>query len=66
MAEVAAGAVVAEQVVATGVEVTAAYTIATPSVPLRATFQQIGRTDSKFLNDSTSVCSQDIPFLSNI
>lgn len=57
MAELAAGAVVAEQVVSTAVEggAVAGYAIAKSTFPLKATFTQIGRTDSKFLNDSTSV-----------
>lgn len=41
MAEVVAGAVVAEQVAATGIEAGAALAVAQPTLPLRATFHQI-------------------------
>lgn len=41
MAEIAAGAVVAEQVVSTGLEVGAAVAVARPSQPLKASLSQI-------------------------
>ncbi|KAK2000298.1 kelch domain-containing protein [Colletotrichum falcatum] len=46
MAEVAAGAVVAEQIVATGVEVGAVVTVARPTQPLKVTLSQIATTQS--------------------
>ena len=46
MAEIAAGALVAEQVVATGVEAAAAVAIARPTQPLQATLSQIGTSDA--------------------
>ncbi|KAI0173053.1 hypothetical protein GGR52DRAFT_541728 [Hypoxylon sp. FL1284] len=49
MAEIAAGALAAEQVVSTGVEAGVAYSVARPTMPLKATFTQIGST-----SDSTS------------
>jgi hypothetical protein len=47
MAEIAAGALVAEQVVSTTLEggVIAGYAIAKPTVPLKATFSQIATAD---------------------
>jgi hypothetical protein len=47
MAEIAAGALVAEQVVSTTLEggVVAGYAIAKPTVPLKATFSQIATAD---------------------
>ena len=41
MAEVAAGALVAEQVVATGVEAAAVVAIATPTQPLKVSLTQL-------------------------
>jgi hypothetical protein len=41
MAEVAAGLVAAEQILATGVEAAAAVVVAKPSLPLKATLSQI-------------------------
>ena len=41
MAEIAAGAVVAEQVVSTTVQAGLGYTVAKPSLPLQASFSQI-------------------------
>lgn len=41
MAEVVAGAVVVEQVAATGIEAGAAVAVAQPTLPLRATFHRI-------------------------
>jgi hypothetical protein len=47
MAEIAAGALVAEQVVSTTLEggVIAGYAVAKPTVPLKATFSQIATVD---------------------
>jgi hypothetical protein len=47
MAEIAAGAVVAEQVVSTTIEgsAIAGYAVAKPTVPLKATFTQIATAD---------------------
>lgn len=47
MAEIAAGAVVAEQVVSTTLEggAIAGYAVAKPTVPLKASFTQIGTAD---------------------
>jgi len=44
MAEVAAGALVAEQIVATGLEAGAAVAIATPTQPVKVSLMQIART----------------------
>ncbi|KAI1775963.1 hypothetical protein F4818DRAFT_441239 [Hypoxylon cercidicola] len=44
MAAIAAGTLAAEQVVSTGVEVGVAYTVARPTMPLQASFTQIGST----------------------
>lgn len=44
MAEIAAGALVAEQVVSTGLEAAAAVSIAKPTQPLQATLSQIATT----------------------
>ena len=41
MAEIAAGAVVAEQVVSTTIQAGLGYTVAKPSLPLKASFAQI-------------------------
>ena len=46
MAEIAAGALVAEQVVSTGVETAAAVAIARPTQPLHATLSQIATSRS--------------------
>lgn len=47
MAEIAAGAVVAEQAVSTTLEASAVagYAVAKPTVPLKATFTQIATAD---------------------
>jgi hypothetical protein len=47
MAEIAAGAVVAEQIVSTTIEggVIAGYAVAKPTVPLKASFSQIASAD---------------------
>ncbi|XXG95336.1 hypothetical protein Hte_001597 [Hypoxylon texense] len=44
MAEIAAGALAAEQVVSTGVEAGVAYSVARPTMPLQASFTQFGST----------------------
>lgn len=45
MAEIAAGAVVAEQIVSTTIEggAVAGYAVAKPTMPLKASFSQIGQ-----------------------
>ena len=53
MAEVAAGAVLAEQVVATGVEAGAAVAVTQPTLPLRGTFFQIASAQEQ---DDSYVC----------
>lgn len=50
MAELAAGAVVAEQVISTGLEAGAAVSIAKPTQPLKATLSQIATAPA---NDSS-------------
>lgn len=49
MAEIAGGALVAEQVISTTVEggLLAGYAVSKPTMPLKATFQQIGKSDFK-------------------
>ncbi|CCC13166.1 hypothetical protein SMACR_06385 [Sordaria macrospora] len=47
MAEVAAGALVAEQIVATGVEVGAAVAVAAPTQPLKVSLKQLARATSE-------------------
>lgn len=47
MAEVAAGALVAEQIVATGVEVGAAVAVAAPTQPLKVSLTQLARATSE-------------------
>jgi len=54
MAEVAASLLAAEQVVSTGVEAGVAASIAKPTVPLKASFSQIGSTsedDTKYASN---------------
>lgn len=58
MAEIAAGALVAEQVVSTGLEVGAAASIARPTLPLKATLDQIASSQAE---DSSCVGSQFPP-----
>lgn len=50
MASIAAGALVAEQVVSTGIEAGVAVSIAKPTQPLKATLSQIATTPA---NDSS-------------
>lgn len=49
MAEAVTGAIIAEQIVSTGVEATAGVAIARPTLPLKATLSQIATSsqDSK-------------------
>jgi len=51
MAEIAAGAIVAEQVVSTGVQVAALAAVAAPTQPLKVALSQLARADGG--DDST-------------
>lgn len=55
MAEIAAGALVAEQVVATGVEAGAVVAVAQPTQPPKATLSQIAS------SDASCVCPIPLP-----
>lgn len=46
MAEIAAGAIVAEQVISTGVEAGAAVAVARPTQPLKVSLSQIATTQA--------------------
>lgn len=52
MAEIAAGALAVEQVVSTGVEAGVAYSVARPTMPLQASFTQLGSTSDDISRSS--------------
>lgn len=52
MAEIAAGAVVAEQVVSTGIEAGAAVAVARPTQPLKVSLSQVATTQSPAFDTS--------------